>query len=74
MDCKPDVPLQPPGETEQLVAFVLDQEIVAGESYAIEQEPKLPSHWMLAVGPGATETITVILLKSLPPGPVQFKL
>ena len=53
---------------------MLDQLIVAAEFQAIVQEVPEPLQRMEAVGGGEAETKTVTLWKSLPPGPVQFRL
>lgn len=71
-DCEPDVPVQPPGDTEQLVAFVLDHEMVAEVLCAILQDAA-PLQRMEAVGAGGAPTFAVIVLFVLPPGPVQVR-
>jgi hypothetical protein len=72
--CEPEVPDQPPGDIEQEVAFVLDQEIVAEVLYPMLHDEPEPSQRMFTVGALAALTITVKLLKSLPPEPTQFRL
>jgi hypothetical protein len=69
--CEPEVPDQPPGDIEQEVAFVLDQEIVAEVLYEMEQEAE-PLQRMSAVGAGGF-TFTVTESEPLPPGPVQVR-
>lgn len=69
-DCEPDVPLQPPGETEQLVASVDVHEMVAEVLYAMVHVSE-PLHFTSAVGAGGAPTFAIMVLGTLPPGPVQ---
>ena len=70
--CEPEVPLQPPGVTEQEVEFVEDQLIVAEVLYAMLQDAK-PLQRMEAVGAGGAPTFTTMVEFVEPPGPVQVR-
>lgn len=70
VDCEPEMPAQPPGETEQLVVFALDQEMVAAVLKGIVHESN-PLHLISAVGEAAV-TFTVTEPLAEPDGPEQF--
>jgi hypothetical protein len=69
-----DVPDQPPGLTEHVVAFMELQLNVAEVLYEMEQEAE-PLQRMSAVGAGGAPTFTMTGAQAtLPPGPVQERL
>lgn len=71
VDCEPDVPLQPPGETEHVVAFAEVHVMFAAVLYVMVIGPSEAFALMSAVG-GAGATFTVTDALAEPEGPEQF--